>query len=446
MASTAPRGSSKSRSAGVDTRLTGVQGTGPSKDRIIKPVPVMYPMDYGTSYPVVAPPAEDTRYRRVKLWLKNKFDFASPAVVFSATTTLLILIAAIFVFTRYYSRSHCLPAPFIYLTAHDSDNIIKYSRDGCLLQSRVVWYGNKATNVLRGLTFGNYKGHEVLFVADSADEVPGVLEKSEIIVVGPCSRMFKMRPYITATNAGSFGSFHAYSVAVDKNDNVYASFQHTDNVVRFAKDTLLPMPFPLTILQSKTENTNNYINHFGRKFLPSTPNGTFVQFGNPGLHNITAQGIRSIAWIPTNFSADANGNEIVTAEHLWVANEEYNRVFIVDSEAREVGWIAVHSPVGMFYDRSRHLVFIGSKSKKNAGGGAVYAIDANTQVIVKTFSIIGSVGLMHPTGLLTYQDILYVAEQQTNVVVTFNITTGRLIRNVISGLIDPVEQIVLSSC
>jgi DNA-binding beta-propeller fold protein YncE len=65
---------------------------------------------------------------------------------------------------------------------------------------------------------------------------------------------------------------------------------------------------------------------------------------------------------------------------------------------------------------------------------------------VKTFTIIGKVGLMHPTGITAYGDTLFVAEQQSNVVIAFNITSERYIRTIIPRITDPVEQIILSNC
>jgi hypothetical protein len=37
-----------------------------------------------------------------------------------------------------YRSSFCDGAPFLYLSVHDGDNIYKYSRNGCLLSSKVL--------------------------------------------------------------------------------------------------------------------------------------------------------------------------------------------------------------------------------------------------------------------------------------------------------------------
>ena len=53
----------------------------------------------------------------------------------------------------------------------------------------------------------------------------------------------------------------------------------------------------------------------------------------------------------------------------------------------------------------------------------------------------------HPTGLAVDADTLFVAEQSMNVVLTFNITTQRFIRQIIGPMAnDGIESIILSDC
>jgi hypothetical protein len=419
----------------------------PSKDIIVKPT---HGIAVGENVPLLsAPPVhavESNSYlTRWLLWSKTQIRNRSPSVIFLGVGIFVACMIVAYTMFEVYVTENCLPAPFIYLTSHNNNNIAKYSRDGCLLRSRVVWYGSKEPKELRGVAAGSYRGHDALFIADSADETDSAYEESEIIVVGRCSGLFQMRPFIAAANAGFYGSFHAYSVAIDNNSNIYASFQHTDGVVGFLADSLKPMSFPSTIYDGKLKG-NAYVNTFNHNHLPEVPNGTFVQFGKPGIHNISEQGVRSIAWVPRNFSSNPEKMANVP-EHLWIANLDHNKVIIVDSTARERGFISVHSPIGMYYDALRGIVYVGSKSKKSVGGGgAVYGIEINTLSIVKTFTIIGKVGLMHPTGITAYGDTLFVAEQQSNVVIAFNITSERYIRTIIPRITDPVEQIILSNC
>ena len=56
--------------------------------------------------------------------------------------------------------------------------------------------------------------------------------------------------------------------------------------------------------------------------------------------------------------------------------------------------------------------------------------------------------MYHFLGLESYEDVLLVADQSRNVVVSFNITSGRFTGVVISAdrLEGDVEQLALSSC
>ena len=110
------------------------------------------------------------------------------------------------------------------------------------------------------------------------------------------------------------------------------------------------------------------------------------------------------------------------------------------------------------------VVLVGGKGNKKS---AVYGIDKKTFKVVQSYQLLG---LKHPTGshppsffpsrsltymhvcmyvgIESYDDVLLVADQSRNVVVSFNITTGRFIRVVIAAdrLEGDVEQLALSSC
>lgn len=92
------------------------------------------------------------------------------------------------------------------------------------------------------------------------------------------------------------------------------------------------------------------------------------------------------------------------------------------------------------------IVFIGSRSKKLAGGGAVYGYDINTFQRMKTFSLLGKVGMMHPAGITHYKDILFVGEQSENSILTFNISTERFIKTIVNKFDSNIEHIMLSDC
>lgn len=137
----------------------------------------------------------------------------------------------------------------------------------------------------------------------------------------------------------------------------------------------------------------------------------------------------------------------VEAMHqLWIANEDLHRIVIVNSNGQYVGKIKVRNPLGLLYDDRRRLVFVGSK-KSNKDTGSVYGISIDTLNIGKKFTLLGGETMNHPTGLAVSSDVLFVAEQSMNVVLTFNITTERFIRQIIGPMAnDGIESIVLSDC
>ena len=104
------------------------------------------------------------------------------------------------------------------------------------------------------------------------------------------------------------------------------------------------------------------------------------------------------------------------------------------------------------------MVFVGSK-KGSSNQGAVYGIDPVTRTIVKTFvlppqALASGQGLDHPAGLTIHGNTLYVAEQSSNVVVTFDIVSTQFLRQIIDLNNVPtlgdsngevIEQLTLSS-
>jgi hypothetical protein len=159
--------------------------------------------------------------------------------------------------------------------------------------------------------------------------------------------------------------------------------------------------------------------------------GTFVQFGKPGVHVEKERGVRSIIWTK-NFT------------ELWIANENLDSIIIVNRTGHLTGKISVGKPIGLHYSNVSHAdwVFAGSKGVKT---GQVYAIDIFTRTIAATFKYIG---MKHPAGITSYDDVLFVGDQTRNSVVTFNITTQRLIKLIIPAkrIDGQIEQLMMSDC
>lgn len=384
--------------------------------------------------------------------------------VFYQSSSLIICIGLIFVIlvvttwiisSKFVGVSTCLGPPYLYVTVEESSNVLKYSRDGCSITQHILWYGSfgsKHIGALRGLTLGSYKNSEALYLCDA--------DNSQIIVHGKCSSFNKMRSYlstvVSASNAPlNIGAQHPYAVTFDSVGNVYASFQHTDVVLRFQKDTFEPFDEPPRSLM--TGSSNKYVNAFmvsdGTDTVPPIFPGTFAQFGLPGLHIHENQGIRGVKWITREISSDSsalNSSSIgvrALAEELWVANEDLNRIVILDKDAVEIAEITITNPIVLLFDPTREIMFVSSKNKKKkGGGGGVYGIDVHTRQVVKSFVMLGKAVLNHPTGLAMHGDVLFVGEQEKNVIMTFNITTQRYIREIVSTLPSKVEHVILSDC
>lgn len=295
-------------------------------------------------------------------------------------------------------------SPFLYVTVHDEiKNVVKYTRDGCKIQDDVLVGGplNKNTE-LRSLYVGLYNGSEALYVANA------YTKNSGLYVYGPCDtnggRSYLQTVVSTASNSGAV---HTYGVGADSDGNIYASFQHTDNVLRFYKDSFIPMPLPA--------------------YFDSTyPDGTFFQFGAPGIHKSSEQGVRCIVEI---------------RNYIWIANEDINAIQIVSVEtAQAVSTIDIVSPIGLFYDSIADFLYVGSKNKN---GGAVYSINTQTLKVDKQFVYSN---MTHPTGIVVFEDTLIVGDQDMNAIISFNISSGLFIKVVSRDLPGSIEQLALSPC
>ena len=151
------------------------------------------------------------------------------------------------------------------------------------------------------------------------------------------------------------------------------------------------------------------------------------------MHDQSTQGIRAIVWVEN-------------LQQLWVANENLHRVLIVDSMGKFVGTIKIKNPVGLFFDRPRNMVFVGSK-KSSKSTGAVFGVNIFTKRVVKLFTLLGGETMNHPTGIVVSGDVLFVAEQSMNVVLTFNVTSERYIKEIIGKMnYGGIEHIALSGC
>jgi hypothetical protein len=332
----------------------------------------------------------------------------------SITITSFVSFAAFyFLAGAVFNPAKCLGPPYIYATTHhEVANLLKYTRDGCLISQEVLKGGpiedSSHLSELRSVAVGKYQGQDALYLADatSAD--------SYLLLYGACDANGQ-REYIETIISTDLnpGADHTYGVDFDNDGNIYASFQHTDNVLRFKKDTLEPMELPMGLQMQQKE----------MRYYP----GTFYQFGKVGVHPITEQGIRSIA---------------VVGQDLWIANEDINGIAIVPLQTGLVtNIVVIRSPIGLFYDKASNLVFVGSKQKH--WSGAVYAIDPLYLKVVRTYT---TNRMNHPSGIVAHDNVLYVAEQILGVIFAFNVQTGAFLGKIVKNTPGQIEQLALSDC
>ncbi len=105
--------------------------------------------------------------------------------------------------------------------------------------------------------------------------------------------------------------------------------------------------------------------------------------------------------------------------------------------------IVVDTPIGLYHLREMNVTFVSCKSKER--GGAVLAIDTNTFIIQKSYY---HRRMVHPSGITSYDNILYVAEQTLGAILTFDIQSEAYLGNFVEEhwLVDEIEQLALSPC
>lgn len=418
--------------------------------------------------------------------------------------------------------NNCVGVPYLYVTGHDWRNVMKISRDGCVLALRTLWFGGVQIEKMgapgfRGLAMGTYKKQSALYVADSPN--------SAVLVFSSCSHFLShgMRVIqsvaISGKNDDFSGAHHPYAISFDLEGNMYVSFQHTNSLLRYKADTFEPMPFPpylnptfgdknitstalsplspsssvnastlsslSSLSTSSTEGDSTTFNDIlGSR--PSTTastyfNGTFIQFGLPGFKSDDDMGIRGHAWVHIPLygydSYNHEGNKGTVASFvkrnmrsmeksgdggppysptfsstLWVANEDYNKIYIFSKEGKLENKIKIAKPIAVYYNHDEDmgpygLVFVSSKAKKKEGGGAVFGIDPRTLKIVKTYTLIG---MTHPTGIQIYDGVLFVNDQSLGAILTFDVISQRFLKQIYAVSkndgADQLEGLLLSNC
>eukprot|EP00596_Hydrurales_sp_CCMP1899_P008891 CAMPEP_0119044442 /NCGR_PEP_ID=MMETSP1177-20130426/31470_1 /TAXON_ID=2985 /ORGANISM="Ochromonas sp, Strain CCMP1899" /LENGTH=344 /DNA_ID=CAMNT_0007014545 /DNA_START=202 /DNA_END=1236 /DNA_ORIENTATION=+ len=316
--------------------------------------------------------------------------------------------------------SDCLGAPYLYVTEHDrTANVLKYSRDGCLLSTNVLLMDeiyNSNSVEFRSMAIGHHKDDNSLFIADASDK------NSRLLIFGSCignedPQNYGKRHYVDVVTDSrqNSGVDHTYGVCLDKAGNIYISNQHSDCILRFQYGNFKPMELPRAL----------QMDQFQDDYYP----GTFVQYGAP-REGHAEEGVRAIVHVHSK---------------IWIAHQEASCVEVTDVLSGLVDEVLpfTSTPVGLHHDEDLRMVFVSCRSKKNSG--IVYALDNVTFKILHKYTY---ADMDHPTGMTTYDGILYVAEQENGEILSFDIKSEEFIMKVVDGKggLSRVEQIVLSTC
>jgi hypothetical protein len=175
--------------------------------------------------------------------------------------TVFLVLAAYLSKTLTDENRGCLGPPFLYISHHQSKNLLKYTRDGCSVSKDVLWYGGSVfpASSLRDIVIHPYRGEKDALYVANAGETPK--EAPKVLVFGSCSPWNGMRTYMDTivTKDSSAGAQHTYSLTFDDSGNLYVSFQHTDAVLRFWNGSFRPMPNAKNFTYYNDIHTNDVV-------------------------------------------------------------------------------------------------------------------------------------------------------------------------------------------
>ena len=327
----------------------------------------------------------------------------------------IVLSASVIYIGMYFSRPNtfCNGPPFIYASIYaNSSSVLKYSRNGCMLSTDVLRGASPSIGLrphvvrLVSMAIGSFRGASTLYVGDACDY------DSILMIYSDCS-MDGTREYLTDVISTSMnpGVNGINGISFDRDGDVYVSSQLTDNILRFYKDSFLPMPYPPSLEKKK-----------------HTYPGTFLQYGP---RTLTEAGIQSIA---------------IALDYIWIADTHLDGVSIVDARSGSlIRFLTMKTPVALHFNTEHHVVFISTAAMGSSAHDAVivYAYDASTFELTQTFR---SSDIQHPSGLASYRNILYVSCRSLGNIISFNIHTGSSIGPIVTAAPFTVEQIVMSPC
>ena len=201
----------------------------------------------------------------------------------------------------------------------------------------------------RSIAYSQYAGIENrLYVAISKTDEQK--QRPVVNVYGSCSEIIQgLRPFIASvvTESSSDGAIGGYGIAFDPEDNLYVSFEDLDAVLRFSKNTFLPMGKNVTSGNNNGgDNDDDDYDNSSAKYY----NATFYK----------ASGVKGLAAVK---------------ESLWVANPYANKIIILGFESgKELAEVHIDSPNNLYYDVFTNVVYA---SSRGYDWGKVYAYNAS---------------------------------------------------------------------
>lgn len=103
----------------------------------------------------------------------------------------------------------------------------------------------------------------------------------------------------------------------------------------------------------------------------------------------------------------------------------------------------VPTPIGLYLDPNRRLLFAGSNDDKGADGSGVFAWDLVTRSLVQTFR---HKNLQHPAGIVSIWDNVFIVSQKAGTLMRFSLASGKHLDTPIKAFPDTPEQVLLSDC
>lgn len=151
-----------------------------------------------------------------------------------------------------------------------------------------------------------------------------------------------------------------------------------------------------------------------------------MQFGEARKHKKSDQGVRSI---------------VAVGDKIWITNEFKDMILVASADTADtIHIVSLRNPIGLYYDEEKKTVFV--SSRKGKFGGCIYAVDSETYAIKTHYR---TKKFKHPTGIVTYGDTMFVAEQKHSNIHTFSISTRKHLGIVSRNVPGKVEQLMIYS-